>query len=399
MIATHLGYYNTSSSRTHVRFQFSTHAAAGGNVAPNSAFENADLRIYKATDGAAFSATQRSSSAGITMTSPFDSLTGFHDVDIDLTDNTDSGFYAVGSFYSIVLAPDETVDSQTITGIVLAYFEIGPQAVNVVQFGGTAATSSGGRPEVNTTHIAGSSVSTSSAQIGVNVVNAGGTAWGSGAITAGSIAADAITAAKVADGTIDAATFAANAITSTVIANDAITAAKIATNAIDADALASDAVTEIQSGLATASALATVDTNVDSILADTGTDGVIVATNNDKTDYTVATGGIAAASFAAGAIDNAAIAANAIGAAEIATGAIDADALAADAVDEILDETIGDSTITFRQALRVMLSALAGKVSGAETTSITFRNVADDTNRIVATVDADGNRTAVTLTV
>lgn len=49
--------------------------------------------------------------------------------------------------------------------------------VNVSQFGGANGTFASGRPEVNTSHIAGSSVSTSSAQIGVNVVNAGGTAW------------------------------------------------------------------------------------------------------------------------------------------------------------------------------------------------------------------------------
>ena len=70
--------------------------------------------------------------------------------------------------------------------------------VSVTQFGGTAGTFSGGRPEVNASHIAGSAVSTSSAQIGVNVVNAGGTAWGSGAITAGAIAADAIGASELA---------------------------------------------------------------------------------------------------------------------------------------------------------------------------------------------------------
>jgi len=51
---------------------------------------------------------------------------------------------------------------------------------------------------------------------------------------------------------------------------DVITAAVIATGAIDADAIAADAVTEIQSGLATASALATVDGIVDDILVDTG---------------------------------------------------------------------------------------------------------------------------------
>lgn len=74
------------------------------------------------------------------------------------------------------------------------------------------------------------------------------------------------------------------------VAAGGITASSIATDAIDADALAADAVTEIQSGLATAAALATVDTVVDSILADTGTDGVIVATNNDKTGYSLAAG-------------------------------------------------------------------------------------------------------------
>lgn len=138
-MTTHLGSYNTATTRTHVRFQFSTHAAAGANVAPGSAFEAGDLRIYKAADGAAFSATQRSSSNGITMTSPFDSLTGYHDVDIDLTDNTDAGFYAAGCLYVVTLAPDtETIDSQTITGIPLAYFEIGVPAVNLAQWLGTA---------------------------------------------------------------------------------------------------------------------------------------------------------------------------------------------------------------------------------------------------------------------
>lgn len=48
--------------------------------------------------------------------------------------------------------------------------------VNVTQFGGTNATATGGRPEVNASHVAGSAVSTSAAQIGVNVVNNAGTA-------------------------------------------------------------------------------------------------------------------------------------------------------------------------------------------------------------------------------
>lgn len=87
------------------------------------------------------------------------------------------------------------------------------------------------------------------------------------AITATVLAADCITAAKIADGAIDAATFAASAITATVLAADCITAAKIAPDAIGASELAADAVTEIQSGLATAAALVTVQADTDDIQA------------------------------------------------------------------------------------------------------------------------------------
>ena len=77
---------------------------------------------------------------------------------------------------------------------------------DVNAFGGIASTQAAGRPEVNTTHAAG-------------------TAWASGAITAASIAAAAITAAKFGAGAIDAAA--------------------VAGGAIDADALDTTAVTEI----------------------------------------------------------------------------------------------------------------------------------------------------------
>jgi len=66
------------------------------------------------------------------------------------------------------------------------------------------------------------------------------------------------------------------------------------------------------------------------------------------------------------------------------------------AIDAILDEVV-EGSLTFRQVLRLLLSALALKSAGGGTSTITFRNIADDDNRITATVDADGNRTAVTL--
>lgn len=70
--------------------------------------------------------------------------------------------------------------------------------VNVVNFGGNAGTFSGGRPEVNTSHFGGTAGTFSSGRPEVNTTHAAGTAWGSGAITAATFAADAITAAKVA---------------------------------------------------------------------------------------------------------------------------------------------------------------------------------------------------------
>lgn len=50
-----------------------------------------------------------------------------------------------------------------------------------------------------------------------------------------------------------------------------------------------------------------------------------------------------------------------------------------------------------KEAMRLIVAAVAGKLSGAESTTITIRNaVADDKNRIVATVDENGNRSSIT---
>lgn len=87
----------------------------------------------------------------------------------------------------------------------------------------------------------------------------------------------------------------------------------------------------------------------------------------------------------------------------VGANGISAASLAADAGTELatalLDLANGVETgTTVRQALKILGAALAGKVSGAGTTTITFRNMGDASDVIVATVDADGNRSAVTLT-
>jgi hypothetical protein len=79
--------------------------------------------------------------------------------------------------------------------------------------------------------------------------------------------------------------------------------------------------------------------------------------------------------------------------------AVDAAALKADAVTEIITAIFAKTIdgVTFNQMIAIFAAALAGKASGMNTTTAVLRNLADSLDRITATVDANGNRTAVTL--
>ena len=111
----------------------------------------------------------------------------------------------------------------------------------------------------------------------------------------------------------------ASVLNAAAIATDAITADKIAADAIGSSELAATAAAEIADAVwdearadhATAGTfgqgVASVQGNVTGSVASVTAD-VTVGTNNDKTGYTIANGGIAAASFAAGAVDAAALA-------------------------------------------------------------------------------------------
>ncbi len=64
--------------------------------------------------------------------------------------------------------------------------------------------------------------------------------------------------------------------------------------------------------------------------------------------------------------------------------------------DALLDRANGVETgLTPRQALRLEIAALVGKLSGAGSTTITIRDINDTVDRIVATVDSFGDRTHV----
>ena len=212
----------------------------------------------------------------------------------------------------------------------------------------------------------------------------------------------------------------------------------MANNVMTAAAAAADLTTELQAGLATASALSTLDGKVDvidgvvdAILVDTAEIGVAgagltalasaaslatvagyvdteVAAIKAKTDNLPADPADAsdiAAAFGtvnstlatiAGYVDTEVAAIKAktdlIPASPAATGDIPSAAAIADAVH---DEAV-EGTVTLRQSIRLHNAALGGKVTGLDTFNPVFRDLADTKAVIDATVDSYGNRSAVT---
>ena len=141
-------------------------------------------------------------------------------------------------------------------------------------------------------------------------------------------------------------------------------------------------------------ALADVETDATAILTDTGTTlPAQISGLNDPTAAAVATAVRSELTTELARIDADVSSRAATGAAmTLTTGERDAVAAA------LLDLANGVETgITTRQALRATLAALAGKVSGMDTNAPVFRAGDDSKDRITATTDANGNRSAVTL--
>lgn len=164
---------------------FTTYAAATGASVTLTGLAVTDIEVYKGT-----SMTQRSSDAGYTLMDTdgidIDSTTGLHGFSIDTGDNTDAGFYAAGSFYTVVVNA-VTVDGQTVVFIAATFRLVAAESVagtpkadvaawlgtaaatptvagvpevDVTHFNGTAGTFASGRPEVNSTHFAGTAYAT-----------------------------------------------------------------------------------------------------------------------------------------------------------------------------------------------------------------------------------------------
>jgi hypothetical protein len=141
-------------------------------------------------------------------------------------------------------------------------------------------------------------------------------------------------------------------------------------NVEDIDNILEDTGTTIPATITTIdNEIATIDGNVDSILEDTGTtlDGKL-DTIDGNVDSILTD-----------------------------TGTTIPDALAAIDTDSVLDVVIDDDN-TFKEVMQFVASALFGLLSGGGTDTLTFRDLGDTLNRIVATVDSSGNRTVITLT-
>ena len=110
------GDYNTTETVNVIFNTFSSDDPSASVTITNLAA--ADVEIHK--DGGT---TQRASDNGITVNVDFDSVTGNHSVDIDLSDNSDAGFYAAGSRYQVRIE-GTTVDGGTINAWV-GWFSIG----------------------------------------------------------------------------------------------------------------------------------------------------------------------------------------------------------------------------------------------------------------------------------
>lgn len=126
-------------------------------------------------------------------------------------------------------------------------------------------------------------------------------------------------------------------------------------------------------------------------------DPVTVGTNNDKTGYTVSTNqdktGYTVSQIVSGAITNNVFATGAITAAVTDTTFDNAIA------DALLDRVNGvETSMTPRQALRIIGASAAGVLSGATTATININGMGVGTQRISASVDQSGNRTAISLT-
>lgn len=163
-----------------VYFPFASYGKTNGESITLTGLAVTDIEVYKLP-----SMTQRASDNGYALLDTdgidLDGITGIHGFSVDLSDNSDTGFFEVGAWYMVVVS-SVTVDGQTvnfIAGMMRLMEEENPSGVpdvNVTHWNGSAVPlpNVAGVPEVDVTHNDGVAISANSGRQEVNVTHVGG---------------------------------------------------------------------------------------------------------------------------------------------------------------------------------------------------------------------------------
>lgn len=382
-----LGDFNAGDT---VRFMWNTNDSNGASITRST---NGTISVYQ-------NGNITQTTTGVTDTEDFDGLTGVHYCAVDTSQ--DGTFYAAGRDFAVVLSA-ATIDTRTVNAV-LAHFSIRNRSALVPTTAGrtldvTATGAAGidwGNVENSTTAVnlglsaltisgaltvSGGTTLTNSSGNGLVCSSSGGN--GNGLALSGNGSGSGLNAFGGATGH---GAFLIGGLTSgdglhchATNAGDGIHAESHGTNqhglhatgigtgsGIHAIGGATGNGMSLVGGSASGNGLNAsvtsgneIDANITGNITGNLSGSVgSLTTNNDKTGYTLSNTGI----------------------------------------DNMLDRTDGVETgYTLRQTLRIMAAALAGKLSGAATATVTIRNITDSKARVTATVDADGNRSAVTL--
>ncbi len=102
-----------------VNIYFSSNDINGGRAAFSTPLEIADILIYK--NVSTTEETVAGVAASCTLDDTHDARVGIHSLAIDLSNDEDTGFYAAGNDYTVILYPDETLDGQNISAVLCQF--------------------------------------------------------------------------------------------------------------------------------------------------------------------------------------------------------------------------------------------------------------------------------------
>ncbi len=319
--------------------------------------------------------------AGETLTANFDGIAGLNNLRIVATGGNG---YEVGKSYAAIISVG-TVDGVSVVGEVVAQFSIERSpALRPTTAGRTLDVTAAGEAGLDLDNTVGT---LAAAQFGADFITAAKIA--DNAFLAVNFGAAALTAAKFGADFISAASIADNSIAGEHIATGAIQASTFAADAIDAAAIASNAGAKIRGTVTGTADSGSSTTMVDNALTQADdywkgatirfTDGTLSGQSRVITDFVASSDTV---TFSP----------------PVTTAVVTHTYELVDLCPDPWVRKLGNTTYSASAIAQLNVGVLGGKISGLSTTTATIRDVEDAANLIVATVDVDGNRSAVTIT-